>query len=285
MDMLKRRFILISCSLLISFSICLFARTEFIPYEEKDREETLWKGFKRYDFKYSDKQARLVIPDTPLPGNPWIWRARFPDWHTEADSMLVSEGYHLAYINTDNQFGSPAAIRIGNSFYDYLTHAYMLQEKVALMGVSRGGLFIYNWAKKNPEKVACIYAEAPVCDFKSWPAGFGESMGSPDDWERLKIEYGFVNDDEAKQYSNNPLDSLEILAENKIPVLHMISLKDKIVPVKENTLPLITNYIELGGIATVVPCNKGKQSSEGHHFTIETPRLVADFIKYHSNSY
>jgi sialidase-1 len=65
----------------------------------------------------------------------------------------------------------------------------------------------------------------------------------------------------------------------------MVGLQDKIVPVKENTLPLITKYIDLGGIATVVPCSKGKQKLEGHHFPIETPRLVADFIQYHTSQY
>ncbi len=78
------------------------------------------------------------------------------------------------------------------------------------------------------------------------------------------------------------MDSLDVLAEHGVSLLHMISLRDKIVPVQENTLPLINKYIGLGGIATVVPCTKGVQNLQGHHFSIETPRFVADFIKYHS---
>ena len=60
----------------------------------------------------------------------------------------------------------------------------------------------------------------------------------------------------------------------------MISLKDKIVPPEENTFPLINKYIRLGGTATVISCTKKKQELNGHHFPIETPRIVADFIKY-----
>jgi len=245
-------------------------------------ETSSWKGFQRYDFKFQQRVARLVLPDKPLPGNPWIWRARFPDWHTEADSILLSEGFHLAYIQTDKLFGSPKAVSIWDAFYQFLIGEYKLQKKVSLAGVSRGGLFVYNWAIKNPEKVACIYAEAPVCDFKSWPAGFGLSQGSPEDWKKLKKEYGFNSDAEARAYTKNPLDHLEKLAEEKVPVLHMVSLQDSIVPVEENTLPLINSYIALGGIATVVPCTGGEQNLQGHHFSIETPRLVADFIKYHT---
>ncbi len=269
-------------SILFLLKIHLFAQTVADPILKSSLEKSLWKGFNRYDFKYKQRDARLIVSNNPLPGKPWIWRARFPDWHTEADSILVSEGFHLAYINTDNKFGSPNAVDIWDDFYEFLVTEYKLQKKVALIGVSRGGLYVYNWAKKNPHKVACIYAEAPVCDFKSWPAGFGESKGNKEDWNNLKKEYGFNSDNEAKLYSNNPIDNLEALAEAKVPILHMIGLKDKIVPVDENTFPLINKYIKLGGNASVVTCTKGIQELEGHHFPIETPRLVADFIKQHS---
>ena len=265
---------------LSNFSI--FGQTDIDSIVENERKESLWKGFKRYDFKYKQSDARLIVPTHPLPGSPWIWRARFPDWHPEADSILVSEGFHLAYINTNNKYGSPSAINIWDDFYKFLTLEYKLQKKVALMGVSRGGLFVYNWAKKNPKKVACIYAEAPVCDFKSWPAGFGESEGSSKDWEKLKEEYGFISDDDAKLYSNNPIENLNVLAEAKIPIMHMIGLEDKIVPADENTFPLINIYIRLGGSATVIPCTRGGQKLQGHHFHIETPRIVANFIKYYA---
>lgn len=264
-------------------SIHLFAQPSTDSIIE-NKQETTWKGFKRYSFKFNQRIARLIVPNNPLPNNPWIWRARFPDWHTEADSILVAEGFHLAYINTNNQFGSPKAIDVWDDFYTFLITKYQLQKKVALMGVSRGGLFIYNWAKKNPDRVACIYAEAAVCDFKSWPGGFGKSEGNLGSWNKLKKEYGFVSDEEAKLYTNNPIDNLASLAEAKIPILHMIGLKDEVVPVDENTFPLINNYIKLGGSVRVIPCTKGKQTSKGHHFPIETPRVVADFIKYNTLS-
>ncbi|WP_341224344.1 GDSL-type esterase/lipase family protein [uncultured Arcticibacterium sp.] len=246
------------------------------------KAQNTWKGFERVDFLFQEREARIIIPKKVASGNPWIWRARFPDWHTEADSILVAEGFHLVYINTDNKFGSPDAVKVWDDFYNFVSNKYALHKKVALMGVSRGGLFVYNWAKINPEKVACIYAEAPVCDFTSWPGGFGEGKGSAKDWEKLKTEYGFKSDEEAKNYKNNPIDNLDALANAKVPIMHMIGLEDKIVPPAENSLKLINRYIELGGIATAVPCTEGKQELEGHHFDIETPRYVADFIKYNA---
>ena len=122
-------------------------------------QDSQWKGFEKLNFEIEGRQAWLVKPAKAMEGNPWVWRARFPGWHTEMDSMLVSEGYHLAYIKTDNEYGSPKAMKAWDAFYDFLTSNHHLNNKVALEGVSRGGLFIYNWAKANPSKVACIYAE------------------------------------------------------------------------------------------------------------------------------
>lgn len=249
-------------------------------FEEAELSD--WKGFERYDFKFQGRKARLVLPQKALPGKPWIWRARFPDWHTTADSILVAEGFHLAYVNTDNLYGNREAVQVWDDFFTLLTSEQDLQEQVSLMGVSRGGLFIYNWAKANVDKVACIYAEAPVLDFKSWPGGFGTGEGSPKDWLRLKEVYGFATDEEAKNYADNPIDNLNELPTKRVPILHMIGLQDQIVPVEENTLPFVQKYIKSGGLATIVTAVDGEQNLKGHHFPIQTPRLVADFIKYNS---
>ena len=218
-----------------------------------------WKSFERYEFKFEGRKAQITKPKKALAGKPWVWRARFPKWHTEMDSILLSEGYHVVFVNTNNMYGSPKAIKIWDGFYKYLTKNHGFNAKVTLEGVSRGGLYVYNWAKKNPEKVNSIYTEAPVCDFKSWPAGFGDGIGSANDWKNLKKEYGFISDEQAKAYKNNPIDNLDILAKAKVPILHMIGLDDG-----------------------VVPCTEGKQELYGHHFDIETPRLGADFIKYNT---
>lgn len=245
-------------------------------------EKKVWNDFVRYTFRFEGRYAHVTLPEKPLPCNPWVWRARFPGWHTEMDQLLLSEGFHLAYVNTDDMYGSPTAVAVWDRFYQFLTTKWKLHPKVSLEGVSRGGLFIYNWATRNPEKVNCLYAEAPVCDFKSWPGGFGAGQGSQADWERLKKAYDFASDEEALAYENNPIDNLETLASAKIPILHMIGLDDQVVPPEENTFVLLDRYIKLGGPATVIPCTEGKQALFGHHFPIETPRLGADFIRYHT---
>lgn len=242
---------------------------------------TDWKGFEKVDFSFEDTPAWYVKPKQPLPGNPWVWRAHFPTWHTEMDSILLSRGFHVAYINTNDLFGHPKAMRLWDQFYDYLTTSKGFAPKVALEGVSRGGLYVYGWAKRNPSKVSCIYAEAPVCDPKSWPGGKGKGAGSPKDWQRWLDLYG-LTETTAQDFKGTPLNDLAGMAAFKIPVLHVISLKDKIVPPDENTFPLIENYMKLGGPATVYPMSRGEQTLEGHHFPIEHTDRWADFIQQNS---
>ncbi|WP_202927941.1 sialate O-acetylesterase [Cyclobacterium roseum] len=264
------------------------AYLSLLPENEKSQlttfpgEQTEWNGFVRHTFRFEGRDAHVTLPEKALRGNPWVWRARFPGWHTEMDSLLLSEGFHLAYVNTDNMYGSPTAVAVWDRFYQFLTTEWKLHPKVSLEGVSRGGLFIYNWATRNPEKVNSLYAEAPVSDFKSWPGGFGGGKGSQVDWERLKAAYGFTSDEEALAYADHPVDNLEALAAAKVPIIHMIGLNDQVVPPEENTFVLVDRYIKLGGPATVVPCTDGTQALFGHHFPIETPRLGADFIRYHT---
>ncbi|RPE12175.1 SGNH/GDSL hydrolase family protein [Chitinophaga lutea] len=240
-----------------------------------------WKGFKKVKFRFADRDAFYVMPRQPLPGNPWVWRAHFPDWHTEMDSILLTRGFHVAYVNTNNLFGHPQAMQVWDAFYAYMTGTKQMAPKVALEGVSRGGLYVYGWAKRNPGKVACIYAEAPVCDPKSWPGGKGRGKGAPDQWAQWLQLFG-KTEATAGDYTDIPLKDLAGLAAFKVPVLHVIGLHDSIVPAEENTFPLIQEYTRLGGPATVIPMTRGEQNLAGHHFYIEQPAQLADFIERHS---
>jgi lysophospholipase L1-like esterase len=245
-------------------------------------KESTWKGFKQINFTLEGRNAHVLLPLKALAGNPWVWRARFPNYHANIDSTLLAKGFHVAYVNTDHLFGSPKAMKIWDEFYAYLIENYQLEKKVAMHCHSRGGLFAYNWAKQNPEKIACIYADAVVCDFKSWPAGFGTSEGSEKAWQRLKIEYGFSSDKEAKAYLNNPIDNLEKLAKAGVPILHTVNLKDQVVPPEENSLLLVDRYIRLGGRAMVSPFSLEIQKSKGHHYELADPKMIVDFISYYS---
>lgn len=82
---------------------------------------SFWHGFEKENFSFQGRNAYVVKPVQALSGNPWIWRAYFPDWHYEMDSILLSRGFHIAFIDCKDMFGSPAAMRVWDGFYQHLT--------------------------------------------------------------------------------------------------------------------------------------------------------------------
>ena len=242
------------------------------------------RGFKKTVFKVGEHEAFVVEPKEPAKETPWVWRARFPTYHTEIDEMLLSDGYHVAHVNAGSRLGSPNALKIWKQFYDLLTEKHGFNKKVVLEGVSRGGLYVYRWAKAYPETVACIYNDTPVCDFKSWPGGKGAGKGAQGQWKRVIEEYGFKNEEEAMAYRDNPIDNLQPIVDARIPIMHIITEDDAIVPPKENTYVLKERLEKLGHpLFYVISIKNGKPSTNGHHFNVESPQVGYHFIRKYSD--
>lgn len=201
-----------------------------------------WNGYKKHDFSVAGRGAILVVPKTPAPGNPWIWRTEFFGVAAQADIALLGKGVHVGYIAVGGLFGAPVALDAMDSYYDHVCKEFGLNAKPVLEGFSRGGLYAFNWAARNPTLVTAIYADAPVCDFKSWPGGGGRSRFMGRDWGAVLKAYE-MNDGEARAYKFNPVDNLKPLAEAKIPILCVIGDNhDWIVPIEENALLVEARY-------------------------------------------
>jgi pimeloyl-ACP methyl ester carboxylesterase len=229
-----------------------------------------WHGYRRSDFVVDGRNCILVAPKQVAHGSPWIWRPEFFGGLPEVDLALLEKGFHVAYIDVQNMFGAPVALDHMDRFYEHLTSSRQLARKVVLHGISRGGLFALNWAARNPERVACIYLDAPVCDFKSWPGTSGP------DWEQCKRAYGF-SEEQALAYPFNPVDNLKSLARAKIPIIAVAGDRDEVVPMKDNIGLVERRYRELGGEVKVIVKPGG-----GHHpHGPPDPAVIVDFILAH----
>ncbi|NQV26389.1 MAG: alpha/beta hydrolase [Rhodopirellula sp.] len=240
-------------------------------------KESKWHEFARHDFKVDDRACIVVSPEKAAEGNPWIWRARFFGHEPQADLEMLKRGYHIAYCDVGNLFGNPEAVKHWDAFYEFLTTKHGFAKKVALEGMSRGGLIIYNWAAANPEKVACLYGDAPVCDFKSWPGGKGNGKGSAGSWQDCLKAYG-LTEEQALKYDRNPIDQLKPLADAKIPILHVVGDADNVVPVAENSAIIEKRYRELGGSFQVI-----SKPGIGHHpHALKDPTPIVEFFLKHT---
>ena len=184
-------------------------------------------GFRGYDFRSEETDCKVVCPAREAEGRPWVWRARFWGHEPQTDIDLLEKGFHIVYCDVADLYGSDKATERWDRFYRYL-RKHGFHRKAVLEGMSRGGLIVYNWAAKNPDKVACIYADAPVMDITSWPMGKGTSEGSAEDTRRMMEVYGFGSEQEAAEWKGNPLDHAGRIARAGIPVLHVVGDADTV---------------------------------------------------------
>ena len=236
-----------------------------------------WQGRKKIDFQIQGRKAFLVEPTKPATSRPWIWRTEFFGHEPQSDIALLDKGFFLAYVDMTNLYGGPLAMSIMDEMYSTAIGKHSLSEKVVLEGFSRGGLFALNWAARNPAKVACIYNDAPVCDFTSWPGGKGRGKGSPADWERLKKVYA-MRDEEAASSPWNPINQLETIAKAKIPLLHVCGATDDAVPIAENSLIVQKQMVALGGSFTLI----SKPNCNHHPHSLKDPTRIVNFILTHT---
>jgi len=220
-----------------------------------------WKSFARYDFTVDGRACWVAVPPKPRPGNPWVWCLEFPTAFDNRTGVakLVENGFHYIHMSVGNTFGCPSAQAHLDAFYRHVT-SKGLSPKGTLLGVSRGGLYAYRFAAAHPERVICIYGDAPVCDFKSWPGGKGKGKGSKGDWASLLTCYGFTSEAEALAYKENPVDILAPLAKAGIPLIHVVGDADDVVPVEENSALIEARYKALGGTISVF-----HKPGVGHH--------------------
>jgi len=244
---------------------------------KKDR----WQGFERQHFKIQGRSAWIVVPLKAAEGRPWIWRARFPGFHAEMDQQLVGHGFHVGYVDVAGLFGASDAMKTGDAFYHHVTQRYQLSRQPVLEGVSRGGLFVYHWAMRHPEWVSAIYCDTPVCDPRSWPGGQGEGMGSARDWDRFMKVNGLTAET-SHAYRAPIFKNYGLLVRYQIPIMHVISENDRIVPPEENTLKLKTYLFNRGHSMELIRVKKGTSVSHGHHFTHPEPDRVVRFIRRHA---
>jgi pimeloyl-ACP methyl ester carboxylesterase len=237
-------------------------------------KRSLWFGFERFDFEVDGKPVLVVAPKHEAPGRPWLWHGEFFGHKPNPDLALLGRGFHVVYMSVPDMLGSPEAVGHWNKFYRELTEQYGFAKKPALVGLSRGGLYCYNWAIANPDKVACLYGDAPVCDFKSWPGGKGKGPGSPRDWQLVLERYRFKSDAEALAYPGNPVDRLAPLAEAKVPLLHVFGDADEVVPWDENTGLIAERYQKLGGKIALIR----KPGVKHHPHGLDDSTPIVNFI-------
>lgn len=216
-------------------------------------------GFDGITFQLPKTNAtcRVFFPRGTARGAPWILRARFFGHQPSLDIALLERGFHLVYCDVSNLYGSQPAIERYDELHNLLDHTG-LNQRAVLEGMSRGGLQIVNWALARPQRVAAIYGDNPVFDIRSWPGGHSGKR-SDADWQRCLKAYD-LDEAKAATFEPVPAEQLKTLATERIPMLLVLGIDDKVVPIAENGDLLAARYRQAGGIVET-----WRKPNNGHH--------------------
>lgn len=87
----------------------------------------------------------------------------------------------------------------------------------APIALSWGALCCMAWAAAHPDRTLMVYLDNGVCDFRSWPGGrpngLGTRVGSLVVWENLLKAYDIKDDAEAIACEGSPVGNLKPLAD------------------------------------------------------------------------
>ncbi len=230
-------------------------------------------GYDCADFTFLDRKCKVVKPKWSAVKRPWVWRARFWGHEPQADIALLERGFHIVYCDVAELFGNRKAISLWNSFCALLTKNG-LAKKTILEGMSRGGVYAFNWAAENPTRVAAVYVDNPVLDLKSWPAGLGRLPASPKEAERFREDFQLTTDEQVKQFKGSPIDKVDKIVKGHYPILILCADADEAVAPEENTIPFEKMVKALKGNITVIY----KPGFKHHPHSMPNPTPIVDFI-------
>ena len=217
-------------------------------------------GIPAESLEIDDKPAFILLPpeakrQTP---QPWIMYApalpAYPDDHEAwMHRQFVDAGIAVAGIDAGEAYGSPKGRAACTALYDELVKKHNFASKPCLLGRSRGGLWVTNWAVDNPDKVAGIAGIYPDFDLRAYPA-----------LEKAAPAYELSVDQLQSQLdSHNPVARIAPLIKARTPMFMVHGDVDEVVPLESNSAAVAEKFQAAGaGDCVTVKVIKG----QGHNF-------------------
>lgn len=228
-------------------------------------------------FSIDGKSVTLKVPDQPAAGKPWLWVGEFGGHLKSLEQGLVEKGWHVVYVGVSNQFGSPASMQVWEKLYAEMREKRALSPKPALLGISRGGLYVTAWTRLHPDRVSVLYLDNAVTDIRSWPGGFqlqSKGKGSAKDWDLYKNVFQFQSDSEAQEKSIHPTDGLLPALKAGVFLLSVHGTADTVVPYVDNAGIVVDFWKKHGGHFKTFP----KEGGDHHPHGLPDPAPLIELL-------
>lgn len=233
-------------------------------------EKSTWHGRDCYRFTVENREALVVVPETPAEGNPWMWRPAFWDAFTAVDDALLNQGFYLTYFNTTDEWGRTEAMEAGQKFYELMTEKYGLMPRATMYGLSRGGYYSLRRAQLYPETVGCLILDNPLVDLF-------ELKRNSEWWTDVlrKLHYTDGSELEIGEFTDNAAYNIHKIARAKIPVLLLSGGQDTIVPYERNGRIIVECYQRYDA-----PIRSIVRPDGGHHpHGLDNAEAIIPFVK------
>lgn len=234
-------------------------------------------GYQQLNFSFEGRDAILVFPKDEGKTTKWMLKTEYFGAFPKVELALLEKGWHLAYVKNVNRWGLDEDVEAKGRFADYLSAEYGLDKKCVPVGMSCGGMFDIDFAARFPEKVACLYLDAPVVNLLSCAGGMGEAKIPPEMTREMLDALGLTMP-ELLAYRKHPLDRLAALVEHRIPAVLVYGEADRTVPYAENGAFIVKAYAGTGIDLLCI----GKPGCDHHPHGLEDPTPIVDFILAHA---
>jgi len=206
-----------------------------------------WYGFTRHLFPFEDRQAWIVEPASPAADMPWTWCMEWPTAFVPRTGVpaLLAQGFHHVHLQAKGR-GNDEDQKAFHRYHDFL-RTLGLAEKTALIGLSLGGLYSVRYAAFNPERVAAVYIDAPVCSFQNFRF-----------LDQVKEHYSLDDLEHLETHPGMPINLFAKLL--PIPVLLIYGADDLVVTPACNCELFAERLQTAGGKIKII-----KRASWGHH--------------------
>ena len=234
----------------------------------------MWNGFKSKEVVFEERNAIIIYPKGKANGR-MILKTEYLDAFPNFDIKMLEKGYHIIHVKQRSRWAPDEEIDILAKFVQYCSEELGTSKRCLLEGMSCGGLQATKFAERYPELTSVLYLDAPVLNILSM-AGLGECQEDSVKmfWRELVATYG-VSRSTIINFRKSPIDNMEPLIKNDIPIIMLYGNADSIVIYEENGKVLERYYKENNGRLKVIA-----KSMAGHHpHGLEDPTPIIEFVE------
>ena len=218
-----------------------------------------WNGFACERFEFEGQPAVVVFPPAGTSVKKLVLKTEYWNAFPDVERRLVERGFHLAYVANRTRFATREDCDTKARFVRFLAEKYGLSERCIPVGMSCGGAHAVRLAGFWPELVSCLFLDAPVLNYCSFPGKLGVAEDEYVWDHEFVLAYPGIRRHRLLGFSEHPLNMADVLIAHRIPVLLVYGTEDRCVNYEENGRLLELAY-EGTGLLKAVPV-----PLRGHH--------------------